>query len=349
MVRILLVLLILINLIYFTWNSYYPPQVVGRQPAALAKDIKPLVLLSEQKLEPRTDAKNSNDKSDKQYNESPVIQTEREKVAPKDDIESLHIREGMTDKVTGIEEYAAATARDVDHIKAIDEGDVIEAPGDVIIKNSGTELVTAIEETQNIESGKEASTERESQEVSIKSNSDGEVLGDQEQITEVSESPVAIKRCYTLGPFEEIRAAESLLIRIQNAGFEVFRRAITEKQPARYWVYLPSFESQSGASEIAKELASKGIKDYYVITENKNKNAISLGLFSKHTGARRRYQKIQALGYHPEMEVRFRDKTIYWLDYDEVDDKKLPPQIWGSLMTESGAVQRIVRECDIRP
>jgi SPOR domain len=349
MVRILLVLLILINLIYFTWNSYYPPQVVGRQPAALAEDIKPLRLLSEQRLEPRTDAKQSNDKSDTQTNESPVIQTEREKVTPKDDVESVNMREGMTDKVTGIEAYAAATARDVDHIKPIDEGEVIKVPGDVITKGSDTEPVTAIEETQNIEASKEAFTERKSQEVSIKSNLDSEVSADQKQTTEVSKSPVAIRRCYTLGPFEEIVAAESLLIRIQNAGFEASRRTITEQQPARYWVYLPSVESQSGASKIARELASKGIKDYYVVTENKNKNAISLGLFNKHTGARRRYQKIQALGYQPEMEVRFRDKTIYWLDYDEVDDKKLPPQIWVSFMTESGAVQRLVRECDLRP
>jgi hypothetical protein len=347
MVRILLVLLILINLIYFTWNSYYPPQVVGRQPAALAKDIKPLILLNEQRPEPRTDAKESNDKSDNQYNESPVIQTEREKVVPKDAVESVYTREGMADKVTGTEEYAAATAHAVDHIKAIDKGEVIETRGDRITKSSDTELVTAIEETQNIEASEEASTERESQEVSIKSNSDSDVLADQEQITEVSKSLMAIRRCYTLGPFEEIKAAESLLIRIQNAGFEVFRRAITEQQPNRYWVYLPSFETQSSASEIAKELASKGIKDYYVITENKN--AISLGLFSKHTGARRRYQKIQALGYQPEMEVRFRDKIIYWLDYDEVDDRKLSPQIWVSPMTEGGVVQRIVRECDIRP
>jgi hypothetical protein len=349
MVRILLILLILINLIYFTWNSYYPPQVVGRQPVALAKDVKPLILLSEQRLEPRMAAKESHDKSNNQYNESPVIQTEREKVAPKDDVESVYIREGMTDRVTGIEEYAAATARNVDHIKAIDEGKVIAGPGDVVTKGSDTEPVTAIEETQNIEASEEASTKRESQEVSIKSNSDGEVSADQERITEVSKSPVAIRRCYTLGPFEEIKAAESLLIQIQNAGFEAFRRAITEQQPARYWVYLPSVGSRSGASKIAKELAGKGIKDNYVITENGNKNAISLGLFSKHTGARRRYQKIQALGYQPKMEIQFRDKTIYWLDYDEVDDKKLPPQIWVSLMTESGAVQRLVRECDIRP
>jgi hypothetical protein len=346
MVRILLLLLILINLIYFTWNVVYPPQVVGRQPAALAKDIKPLILLSEQRLEPRTDAIERNDKSVNQHDKSPVIQTEREEMASKDDIESVDVREGMTDKVTEIEPYGnKASTRDVDHVKSIDEGKVIAAPGEVKTKGSDTELLTT-KKTQEITASKEVSTERESQEVSIKSSSDSVVLADQEQMAKVSKSPVAIRRCYTLGPFEEIKAAESLLVRIQNAGFEASRRAITEHQPARYWVYLPSVGSQSGALKIAKELASKGIKDNYVITENENKNAISLGLFSKHAGARRRYQKIQALGYQPKMEVRFRDKTIYWLDYDEVDDNELPPQLWGSLITEGGAMQRIVRECD---
>jgi hypothetical protein len=348
MMRILLLLLLLINLIYFTWNFVYPPQVVGRQPAALAKDIKPLILLSEQRLEPRTDATERNDKSVNQHDKSPVIQTEREEMASKDRVESVDVREGMTDKVTEIEAYAKASTRDIDHVKPIDEGKVIGAPGDVITKGSDTNLVTTIEKTQAIEASEEAATEHQNPEpeVSIKSNSDSVIWADQEQIADVSKSPVAIRRCYTLGPFEEIRAAESLLIRIQNAGFEVSRRAITEQEPIRYWVYLPSVGSRSGASKIAKELASKGIKDNYVITEKENKHAISLGLFSKPTGARHRYQKIQALGYQPKMEVRFRDKTIYWLDYDEVDDKKLSPQLWGSLITEGGAVQRIVRECD---
>ena len=394
MVRILLSLLILINLIYFAWNFYYPPQVIGRQPAALAKDIKRLTLLSEQKVEPRTLVKDSHVKTENQRTESPVIQRRHEAAATASETKLVTAREESPDKeaselalteragheVSLEGEVGKEFATESKTTAELAEGDKVgvEGAADTAVfpepttEDGAGEKITVEsvagplknEETVG-EIGKEAEistnhtgiriaeesadSSRAVEEDSAQPSLDSEVSVDQEQIVEVSKPPVVTRRCYTLGPFEEIMAAESLLIQIQDAGFEASRRAITEQQPARYWVYLPSAASQSAASEIAKQLANKGIKDYYVITENENMNAISLGLFSKHTGARRRFKKIQALGYQPEMEVRFRDKTIYWLDYNEMDDKKLPPQIWMSLMTEGGAVQRIVRECDIRP
>ncbi|HEY9664080.1 MAG TPA: hypothetical protein V6C65_36980, partial [Allocoleopsis sp.] len=58
----------------------------------------------------------------------------------------------------------------------------------------------------------------------------------------------------------------------------------------------------------------RGVKDIYVVADEANRNAISLGVFSQRSGAVERQKKIRKLGYHPLLADRFRDTPNYWLD-----------------------------------
>ena len=152
-------------------------------------------------------------------------------------------------------------------------------------------------------------------------------------------------QCYTLGPFKTVSAAKELEHAIAGRGISVKRRAIDEQQKANYWVYLPPLKSRDAALEISRNLASKGVKDYFIVTADENKNAISLGVFSKQEGAQRRYKEMSQMGYAPKLDVRHRNQTLYWLDYREAPGKRLPSNIWQTITKHGVTVQRVARRC----
>lgn len=154
------------------------------------------------------------------------------------------------------------------------------------------------------------------------------------------------RRCYTLGPLRSEKTAQLLQERLEAAGVAAKRRALEQEEVAGYWVYLPPRPSRQAALALAKELARKGIKDYYVVGPGEYEHAVSLGLFSEQPRAERRAEYIRSLGYEPVTAVRYRSRTLYWLDYEEGDGVELDPQVWRGVATESGDLQRLDRDCE---
>ncbi|HVA55670.1 MAG TPA: SPOR domain-containing protein [Gammaproteobacteria bacterium] len=144
----------------------------------------------------------------------------------------------------------------------------------------------------------------------------------------VAGNPAASKNaaliCASYGPFPSTQAAQSGLTRLQKAHDNVAQRTVPGKVRLGYWVYLPPFGSHHEADAAAKLLKTRGIKDLYVVTDEANRNAISLGVFSDRFGALARQKKIRELGYHPLLTERFRDAPRYWLDAHGAENQ-LPP------------------------
>ncbi|HDP90130.1 MAG TPA: SPOR domain-containing protein [Thioalkalivibrio sp.] len=166
-----------------------------------------------------------------------------------------------------------------------------------------------------------------------------------------NESPAAepvpdALRCYTLGPLRSPESAQALAALIEAEGVPVSMREREEEEIAGYWVYLPAFDSRRAAMAVARELADKGVKDYYVVPNGDYVNAVSLGLFSEPQRADRRTRQIAALGYDAITSVRYRTRTLYWLDYDERGERRVPAQIWEHATTDTESVQRISRDCN---
>ena len=162
----------------------------------------------------------------------------------------------------------------------------------------------------------------------------------------VAETEPPLRRCFTLGPLRSSESAESLADAIEGAGFAVSLREREEEEIAGYWVYLAPYESRKAALAVARELAKKGIKDYYVVPNGDYENAVSLGLFSEPQRADRRTRRIADLGYEALTSVRYRTRTLYWLDYDEEGEAVLAAQIWEHATTDAESIQRIARDCD---
>ena len=137
---------------------------------------------------------------------------------------------------------------------------------------------------------------------------------------------------------------------IEDAGFLVTRRVLEQEEVAGYWVHLAPYSSRKQALAAARDLAEKGLKDYYVVGEGENSNAVSLGLFSEKFRAERRMEYVRSLGYAPELTPRYRTRQVFWLDYDEVGDQSLTESLWHPEgVADETALQRLVRNCSTEP
>lgn len=133
--------------------------------------------------------------------------------------------------------------------------------------------------------------------------------------TATTAAPTAHPTCGSLGPFTttvDMRAA------MQALSPHVDRIQYREEQVSHshgYWVYLPAAASREAALDEARNLAAKGIHDYYVVTAGDSQNTISLGLFNDESNAQGRVAKLQKLGFAAKVEQRVDTEPAYWVDY----------------------------------
>lgn len=130
----------------------------------------------------------------------------------------------------------------------------------------------------------------------------------------VSQERVADEVCVTLGPFTnqaDMRSAAGALAPLATR----LRHRETHVAEARgHWVYLPAFETREEALAAARELAARGVRDYYVVTAGDQQNTVSLGLFRDEGNAQRRRTQISELGFAAQLTVRSEDRPQYWVD-----------------------------------
>ena len=120
--------------------------------------------------------------------------------------------------------------------------------------------------------------------------------------------------CLTIGPFAtpaELRAAMAALTpgvaRIQY-------REVAATQLRGYRVYLPASGSREAALAAARQLAARGVRDYYVVTAGDQENSVSLGLFRDLANAEKRRDELSAQGFTAVLEPRTEDAAQWWID-----------------------------------
>lgn len=150
--------------------------------------------------------------------------------------------------------------------------------------------------------------------------------------------------CYTIGPFSDLDRAKIVSERIHRLGAKVTRRNKTEQEQYGYRVFLPPYKTREAALAATQQLARNGIQDYFVISDDERKNGISLGLFRKKSGAERRMAQVGRFGFKPQMEIRNRESTIYWLDYEQTGEL-VTDSIWREITEETPNLQQLPRDC----
>lgn len=151
------------------------------------------------------------------------------------------------------------------------------------------------------------------------------------------------RACFTLGPFRLDNKARSVIKDLTEMGATASKRSAVERRTRGYWVYLPPFASRERASTEAEILTTRGLTDYFVVSNGQHDNAISLGLFTLKSGSERRIKQLKDLGYKPKVEVRFSEFPVYWVDIETIK-----PIDWPVFMRENfprGRINQLKRSC----
>jgi len=137
------------------------------------------------------------------------------------------------------------------------------------------------------------------------------------ELASAPESAADLKNdsCVSIGPFATQADMRSALNSITPVVSRIQYREAHATETRGYWVYLPAQNSRESALSLARQLSTKGVRDYYVVTAGDQQNTISLGLFRDQGNAEKRRNEIVALGFKPELIARTEELPVYWIDF----------------------------------
>ena len=156
------------------------------------------------------------------------------------------------------------------------------------------------------------------------------------------------KQCFTVGPFRDLDTLSGLTQDIKPYVATTSFRSQDESAPTVYWVYIKPEKTRTKAIEVGKRLKAKKIKDFYVIRDGVNINGLSLGHFRNKDGAYGLTKKVKNLGFRVQVEPVHKKYTLYWLDYQLVEGKKIPAPLVDKYTkaTKDETISRLTRDCE---
>lgn len=125
--------------------------------------------------------------------------------------------------------------------------------------------------------------------------------------------------CAEYGPFTAQQSVDAALssLRQQGQQFSVDSRDVVIIDS--YRVLFPPYPTADAAQEMAARLRAAGVSDIYVVPGGKQKNAVSVGVFSDKRRAAHRRERLQEMGYKPQVEPYTRHKQVnYWIRAETV-------------------------------
>lgn len=125
----------------------------------------------------------------------------------------------------------------------------------------------------------------------------------------------AAPQCFRFGPFADAASAETAAGKLRASVRKVATR--TTSGGSKGWtVWLPPFADMTSAQAMALEIARAGIKDYYVVAEGAQANAIMLGRYGSEANAQRRIAELQGKGIEAQVQPSQDAASQSWLDVE---------------------------------
>lgn len=119
--------------------------------------------------------------------------------------------------------------------------------------------------------------------------------------------------CYTIGPFKDRERAIEISGRYSGKRADTELKSSLEKDYQGVMVFIGGHRTREEAIRTANGLAKKGIRDHIIVNNPENPNILSLGVFGLKKNADKLAARIKKLGFKTETELRYRERTIYWL------------------------------------
>jgi len=155
-----------------------------------------------------------------------------------------------------------------------------------------------------------------------------------EEMSQATADPNA-EQCYTIGPLPTLLAQQRADDRLRAFASAQRTRQTTADSDRGWWVYLPA-SSRAEATSLSRELAQRGVEDYYVVTSGAMENSVSVGLYQSIDNARARQARIRGFGFDAQLEVRRESIPQFWIDYRIAPDERSP---WRFIVRASPGAQ----------
>jgi len=180
---------------------------------------------------------------------------------------------------------------------------------------TNSETATSESETVDTQNPLEIKLENKA-EAETKNDIENEIESGTETMPEdePQEQAPAPPQCIALGPFMKKRNTKATITDLNAMGLASKIRRANQTQNQRFWVYLPAYPSRQEAIDEAEKLASQDISDYFIISDGRRDNAISLGIYNTKLDANQRTKEIRTLGYNPKVDAFHGKVSIFWID-----------------------------------
>jgi len=148
-------------------------------------------------------------------------------------------------------------------------------------------------------------------------------------------------RCFTIGPMSTLVQQQRAEDRLMPFADRLRLRTTQADRDRGWWVFV-SAAGRSAAIETARELAERGVDDYFVVADRALPDAVSLGLYENRINARQRLAQIRELGFDAQMSIRREAIPQFWIDY-QIDPGQRAP--WRFILRASPSARHFMIPC----
>lgn len=132
-------------------------------------------------------------------------------------------------------------------------------------------------------------------------------------------------RCVSLGPFLNLKEATEATAMLNEAGLDPHQRLSETQVWFGHWVYLAAYKTRAEAIAVVENLRKNKVTDIYIEPSGPLQNTVSLGVFSEREHAETRAGAIRKFGISPQISDRYRDSSVYWVDFEMPEGQVIDP------------------------
>ena len=166
------------------------------------------------------------------------------------------------------------------------------------------------------------------------------------ELTNKPKSSLGARLCFSLGPFTKESHSNKAQKLFTEKGFETKRIDLRDTSQSGYWVTLPANKSAQAAREQIEQLKKLKVEDYFLVATGSHANAVSLGVYSLKSSARRRIDEMTKLGFMPLMESVALPQKVYWLNWYKESKAQPEESIISEVKNIYPHISKIERSCE---
>ena len=144
------------------------------------------------------------------------------------------------------------------------------------------------------------------------------------------------RACVTLGPFREPGDADVAVTQYQAEGMRVALRSAVGQRFVGHSVQVQNIATLDQGRTIAARLREGGLQDAFVIGNDEDGYAISLGIFGNEENAEKVELQAESVGFEVDISPMMKEGTVYFVDIG------LPPGKGAGAIVEKFGEDRVL-------